>query len=323
MNSKLYIVLLLYVFATAGCRLIDDDLTACGSDYLINYEVRLVTEVNMVIDEELSSDIEKPIANALKLWSEPIFAGYAHDLDMRFYSLDGTDELKYQKQEIIDATRKSYTLYIPRENYRHLAIANVTDNTGVEEVDGAKAPSMMLRQKNKDTLDSHSMAVYSARLQMYMTENENLSFDVHLYMVSSALALVIVDSTRTKNPVLESVYIEGTATRFNVNDSAYAFYSPSVLRAQKVMHNRCFACVTLPSSDEDDSWKVKGYVRNEDNTVTESVLTIRRPLQAGTMRIIKVWLGDDGSLTPIQTAEVGASVTLDWKDGGIHDVVTG
>ena len=95
MKSKHYIVLLIWLFISAGCRLIDDDLSVCGteSDYLINYQVRLVTEVHMAIDEKLSLDIEKPIADALKAWSDTIFSGNAHDLDMYFYSLDGTNEL--------------------------------------------------------------------------------------------------------------------------------------------------------------------------------------------------------------------------------------
>jgi hypothetical protein len=40
----------------------------------------------------------------------------------------------------------------------------------------------------------------------------------------------------------------------------------------------------------------------------------------GTLEIIKVQLNDDGSVTPVQTTQVGASVTLDWKEGTNHEV---
>ena len=308
--------------ATAGCRLIDDDLSVCGSDYLINYEVRLVTEVSLTIEETLSSEIEKPIAQALKKWSEPIFSGHAHDLDMSFYSLDGTDELKYHQAEIIDASRKSYTLTIPRQNYRHLATANVSDNNGVDLLGGNDSKSLMVAQKNKDTLSSHNMAVYSARLAMHMTEGENLSFDVKLYMVSCAMALVVTDSTKISSPVIQSVTLNGTATRFYVNDSIYSYYKPSVIRAEKVL-DRCYAAVSLPSKDETDSWKVCAHVKKADGTITQTILTVHKPLRAGTMQIIKVTMNDDGSLTPVQKTEVGATVTLDWKEGNVQELVTG
>ena len=137
MKAKQYIVLLALLVATTGCRLIDDDLSVCDNqedsflNYLIRYRMNLVMEIHTMIDEDLSSAKEKPVADALKKWSEPIFTGTAHDLDMSFYSLDGTDELRHHSFEIIDATAKSYTLTIPREDYRHLAVVNVLNNSNV------------------------------------------------------------------------------------------------------------------------------------------------------------------------------------------------
>jgi len=32
---------------------------------------------------------------------------------------------------------------------------------------------------------------------------------------------------------------------------------------------------------------------------------------------------DDGSLVPVQKTEVGASVTLDWKEGTTQELITG
>lgn len=330
--------MLVWALISAGCRLIDDDLSVCGTetDYLVSYQVRLTTRINMTIDEKLSSEVEKPIAVALKKWSEPIFSGQAHDLDMRFYSLDGTDELKYHQYEIIDATQKSYTLTIPRQDYLHLAVVNMKDNKSVSLMGGQYASSMSISQLSSDTLPSHSTAVYTARLPMHMTENENLSFDVHLYMVSCALALVVQDSTFLSTPVIEQVTISGTASGFNVKDSVYSFATSSVIRSEKVTE-QCYAAVAFPSRDSLPSsvpakkspadtdtglWQLTAHTRRTDGTITETKLSFNTPLKAGTMEIIKVYLKDDGSLGTTDV-EVGVTVTLDWKSGTTQELITG
>ena len=45
---------------------------------------------------------------------------------------------------------------------------------------------------------------------------------------------------------------------------------------------------------------------------------IEEPLKAGEIKIVKAHLHADGSLQPV-SAEVGVSVTLDWKQGGSYD----
>jgi len=342
LKIKHYIVLLILVLTSASCRLIDDDLSVCGteSEYLIDYRVKLVTEIHMEIDEKLSSDIEKPIADALKSWSDTIFSGHAHDLDMNFYSLGGTDELKHHFAEIIDASQKSYTLTIPREDYRHLALANIVDNPSVSIYGRSRASALFVAQQERDTVASHTTAVYTARLPMYMTDSGNLSFDVHLYMTSCAVALAIIDSTTSAKPTMKNVLLSGTATGFSVSDSVYSFSKPSLIRAQKVM-DQCYVAVAFPSRDslvttpaplpgmayapqvDPSLWELRAYVQTQDGKITENILTVNKPLKAGTLEIIKVYMRDDGTLVPVQNAMVGVSVTLDWKEGGTHDVITG
>ena len=332
-------ILLLIVVATAGCRLIDDDLSVCGTEYTINYQMNLVTEIQMEIDEQLSSVAEKPIADALKIWAAPIFSGEAHDLEMDFYSLDGSDELRHHFAEVIDAKQKSYTLTIPREDYRHLAVVNIADNPSVNLMGTAYSSSMCLAQRNADTVASHATAVYSARLTMHMQQEGNLQFNVHLYMTNCAVALAVIDSTHSTTPVIKQVLLSGTATNFSVNDSVYTFAKPSVIRAEKVT-NWCYAAVAFPSRDEiaascpqrgvyrqataDDSlWGLDAFVQLPNGTVTKTHLTIQRPLKASTLQIIRVYMQDDGSLVPVQKTEVGASVTLDWKEGTTQELITG
>lgn len=331
--------MLALVLLPAGCRLIDDDLSVCGADYLINYQMRLVTDIQMEIDEQLSSVAEKPIAEALKQWSNPIFSGQARDLEMDFYSLDGTGELKYHFADVINAKQKSYTLTIPREDYRHLAVVNIEDNPSVNLMGTAYAASMRIAQRQADTVASHATAIYSARLMMHMLQEGDLLFNVHLYMTNCAVALAVIDSTHTTTPVIKQVLLAGTATDFSVNDSVYTFGKPSFVRAERVT-DRCYAALAFPSRDalagqspapgvnrqdaaDDSLWQLNAYVQLPNGTITKSHLTIQKPLRAGTMQIIRVYMRDDGSLVPFQKTEVGASVTLDWTPGSEFEVITG
>ena len=333
MKIKLYIVLLIIAVATAGCRLIDDDLSVCGTNYLINYEMRLVTEVQMTIDEKLSSDIEKPIADSLKRWSDPYFSGHAHDLDMSFYSLDGTDELKHHKNDIINATQKSYTLYIPRQNYQHLAVVNIKENEELALSGGTTSASMHITQRTGDTIPSHETAVYTARKEMLMAQTDEQSFEVKLYMASCAVAMVLTNRT-TAVPQFQRMVVGGTASGFAVKDSVFTFDTHSFIRAERVTDD-CYAALTLPSRDSIYTsgaptrharkaaatlWEVRAYTKLPDGKITETMLSLPYPLRAGTMEIIKVEIQDDGSVTVIGNPEVGASVKLDWSDGNEHEI---
>lgn len=321
---------------SAGCCLIDDDLSACGEEYSLNYEMRLVTEIHLTIDEKLSAETDKPLAEALKQWCSPIFSGHANDLEMDFYSLDGRDELRHHYSEIVNAKQKTFTLTIPMEDYRHLAVVNMADNNSLLMTGTQHAATMRLEETGRDTIESHATSVYSARLPMMLSNlQQQTKFDVHLYMVSCAVALAVCDSSKNTHPVLSKVVLTGTATGFNVNDSTYTFTNPKPVRALKVI-DRCYAAVLFPSRDsldaaaspdralspkaDDSLWQIKAYTKLPDGKITETVLTIHHPLRASTLEIIKAYMMDDGSLVPEQSAEVGATVTLDWNEGGGYEI---
>ena len=166
---------------------------------------------------------------------------------------------------------------------------------------------------------------------MSMSDSASHSFNVNLYMISCAVALAITQPMTDIPPM--RVVLSGTATGFNVRDSVFTFSHPSLINSERVM-DRCYAMVALPSRDTVASgmmpikrqtassalWELKTYVTLPDGKVTETILSVNTPLKAGTLEIIKVQLNDDGSVTPVQTTQVGASVTLDWKEGTNHEV---
>ena len=166
---------------------------------------------------------------------------------------------------------------------------------------------------------------------MDMQQEKDTTFDVKLYMVGCAVALVISKPLTDVPPI--HLLMRGAATGFNVKDSVFTYDHPSLIRAERVLDN-CYAMIALPSRDSIPAnrmpakrqtastalWELKAYVTRSDNTITETILSVDTPLKAGTLEIIRVQLNDDGSLSPIQNAHVGASVTLDWKEGNNHEI---
>ena len=300
----------------------------------MSYEVTLVTDIQMSIEEKLTLDVEQKMAAALKQWIAPVFSGRAHDLDMSFFALDSTDILKHHKADVIDATQKSYTLNIPREDYMHLAVVNIADNEYVSLSGTQHSKTMCLEMRKRDTLPSQPTAVYTARLPMKMAQDTTIEkFDVRLYMVSCAVALV-VDSLPESVRNMKAI-VSGTATGFMVLDSVFTYDHPSIVRTEQ-LSRQCYAAVALPSKgkikgtdlaktkavtqEEQTYWEVRTYVPLKDGTVTETKLSIQTPLEAGTIEIIRVNIKDNGSAEPLNRMQVGATVTLDWKEGGTHDI---
>lgn len=301
----------------------------------MTYQVRLQTDIQLTIQERLSLEVEQGIADTLRQWLDPIFSGHAHDLTMNFYSLDGQDELRHSGYEVIDAKQKSFTLYIPREDYMHLAVVNITDNEHVSLTGTQHTSTLRIDQAEGDILPSQNTAIYTARQEMRMSIDSSENFDVHLYMVSSAIALVI-DTLPANMPRMDVLY-SGGATGFAIMDSTFTFDHPSLIRAERLM-NRCYSIVALPSRGETDLtkspsrktsatreeeayWELRCYVPLPNGKTTETVLSSHKPLKAGTLEIVRVNMRSNGALDPLDDPrEVGATVTLDWKEGGEHNI---
>ena len=58
--------LLLCAIAQTSCSMVDDNLDNCGSDYQLNYELRLVTNMTTELETQLTTQTEVAVANALR-----------------------------------------------------------------------------------------------------------------------------------------------------------------------------------------------------------------------------------------------------------------
>lgn len=333
LTNRMYI-LLIALLALGSCRLIDDDLSVCGVDCRIDYQMQLQTNMRMTVDDKLHEDSDKPLADSLANWLAPIFSAHAHDVELSFYSADdGLDELKHHSREIVNGRSTTFTFYLPRENYNHLAVVNSLDNDQLVLLGQDHSATYEIASRQVDTLHSQPAAIYTAREAINAAgEEDSYVFTVNLYMASSAVALALYDNVSAM-PHIEA-YLNGTASGFAVGDSVFTFAHSLPVRCEQVTE-RCFAAVSLPSRGIESAaagapnrtgetaesyWQLDVFVTLPDGTITETKLDIDYPLAADALEIIKCSVQPDGSLVPIENAHVGATVQLDWQSGGDHEI---
>ena len=338
------------LFAAAGCCLVDEDLSGCPDEFAIEYEMRLITNVQTEINTVLGMEADIRVAAALRAYLKDIFSDHAHDVDLSFYDVNTPMPVLEHFTDIIDANQTTYTLHLPVREYMHLAVANIMDNTQVDLKDEDLCLSSRLQQVDGKTeqqvVDPHNTGLFTARLPMNILEGLDQNFKVNLYMANCATALV-VDNTAEGTPVISEfkAFTTGFASSFNISDSTYVF-SPSdpLVRADYIPveggEASCYATVQFPSREPEDVetklvvettdpfvsdnaeevlWEWVVYVTLPDGSITESRLGLIKPLRAGQLKIIRVRVGHDGIVYTDDTS-VGVSVTLDWNDAGHHEI---
>ena len=322
-------ILLSACWLMAGCSVIDDDLSDCNQEeeLRLDYELRLITNMTTELQTQLTTITEMGVADALKAHLKDIFSDFAHDVDLSFYDTEGDLSCLLHKSDIMDANQTSYTLTLPMRKYMHLAVANIVDNTVVGLADAGYSNTSKLHQTEGSTLDSHSTGLFTARQPMEVLSGVSQTFNVRLYMANSAVALVLDPKGHSYNDL--KVFGTGFASEFQISDSVYVYPATSpLIRAKRVETGNemlCYCSVNFPSRDaslsdaEPSIWQMKVYVTNQDGSVTETVLDVEEPLKAGELKIIKGEVDDEGAIRPMNS-KVGVSVTLDWNNGGEHEV---
>ena len=320
----------------AGCSVVDEDLSDCNqnSQYQLEYQLKLVTNMTTEISTKLNTVTETSVANALRAHLKNIFTDFAHDVDLSFYDTDGTYARLHHDTHIMDANQKSYTLTLPMRQYKHLAVANIVDNTMVD-LKGDEFSNTSTLSQNHGTkaaqpmefISSHTTGLFSARKSMEVLEGVDQTFNVRLYMVNSAVTLVLNPNGQSYKDI--KVFATGFANSFYINDSTYVFSeTPPLVKADEVATGcslLCYTSVNFPSRDADAStpnatlWRFKVYITKDDDTVTETILDIAEPLQAGDLKIIKGSLDSDCAVRPYDST-VGVSVTLNWNSAGDYEI---
>lgn len=337
-----------FMAVLAGCAMIDDNLDNCGQQAKMDYELELVTNVSTEVQTQLSAQTDIALAATLKDYLSNIFTDYAQDVNLLFYGTDGDSTLLYHDEHIMNDSEHSYTLYIPRQKYMHLAVANI-EGDPVVYLDGTEnCHTAALRQVEGDTIDSHNTGIFTARQLMEMIEGIDQTFNVKLYMANCSAMLVVDPQEHDISKM--SVYATGFATAFYIADSVYEYKTPAPMIRTKRMdpdENGCvgFVSVNFPSREpstpsseaipstrtiiettepfiaqpgDEVLWEFHIFLPQADGTTTKTVLGIKEPLRAGQLKIIRARIGESGQVES-ETPNVGVSVTLDWKPGGTYN----
>lgn len=326
-GMKLIVTAATAAVALSSC--IDEDLSDCGKDYRINYRLTLHSNIDVEINDVLTTDDQRLFATELKQALGSVFSDYATDNDLSFFVKDA---LSHHEANKMNANSASYTIYMPRNDYRHLALANMANETQVSIKAPELASTLMLDQVKTDTVESHNCGIFSSRLSIAADDFDH-DLNTQLYMQNCAAAVFI--DLNGQQPENVFSFVEGTANSFMVNDSVYSYDRGTIVKARKIAgHSRyCgFAAVCFPSKDNSGAARMQQEAA-EDNGLwqmhvivkingkyTESILKVGDPLKAGQLKVVKVRMNSDGSVTPTMPS-VGVSVKLDWKPGGSHDII--
>ena len=332
----------LCVIGMQGCSMIDDDLSVCGTDFELALQMQLITNLDLELETVLSAQTDIHTRAILHDYFSDVFTDHAHDISINFYNTDN-DELVYTIHDTIDANQSTYTFYLPKNDYHAIALANLDGNGVVSVRDSANSRMARLVTQSRDTLPTQKTGLFAVSRDVTVIDTADQKIDLTLHMANSAVALAI--DTGNVHVLDMWAILCNTADGLVLRDSLYTFNHPKTILMEKVyggkpsespskraarvsrvgtqesdtIYHRIFGCVAFPSPDESDGYgtyyQVKVYVMKTDNTITETVLSVRESLPAGHLKVLKLQLQDDGQVVPLGSPEVGASVTLDWKDG--------
>lgn len=329
-------LLLLMALPVCLTSCINECMYGCGVDYNIQYKMDLRTNLSTEIDQMLTNAGEQGLASTLRSTLGNVFTDYAIDNDLSFF-IDGY--MARREQNEMNGNTATYTLFLDRNDYDHLALANILSETQVSPTGTEKLSTFTLKQAEGDTIDSHDYGLFTAGKSIGVDEFDK-DIDVNLYMANCA-AVVVINRNAVTTDYLQG-YVSGMATDFAVHDSVFTKQRNTVVRARSVSVDTetkaatattlaedgvgetttgkyaALYAVTFPSAQ--DAWTFDVVCRSQkDGTLTKTTLTVQEPLNAGHVKIIKTKLKEDGSLTT-DMHNVGVSVKIDWKDGGSHDV---
>lgn len=336
---------LIFASVLTGCSLlIDEDWSDCGGPLGVDYELRLITNMRTELATVLSLDASVKTVAALDAKMSETFVDYAHDVNLSFYDLYGDMPLLQHMTRKMEANETSYIFSIPAHDYLHTGIANFAECESVAlEGEGFCKSERLVQKQENGYAESHGSGVFTARKKMEVLTGISQTFEVSLYMVNSASALIIDASEFGVAADDVRVEVSGFADSFYIADSLYTYNSDPHIKAKLVpiedSSDLCFAAVHFPSRDpnpetkvviqvDDDEyvessseplWQWTVYVTLKDGSVTQSVLHVYESLPAGHLKVVRARMYEQGTVKA-EDPLVGVSVVLDWQPGSSHDI---
>ena len=317
--------------AQTSCDSIDDDLSDCVKDYRVTLHVN--TQVDDVLDARLYESDDQYIREALREPLHNIFREEGHDLDIAFYADDQKGDIEYHYyQDMQGARQATYNLFFANFPYRNIAVANVGQEPTIDFADTLNCATAIITNRQATNaangiIASQQSPLFTARKQVFVPSNVDSTLCVDLYMANGA-AVLVVDTTGVAVRDMR-VYINGTASSFNLSDSTCTFTGSPTISTRRIdaqqRNEVAFMGLTLPSPmqptragedpEQGSYWSLSAYVDKLDGTTTESIIYVRQPLHADELLIIKARLTPDGAI-PAVDVNAGISIDLNWSEGG-------
>lgn len=320
---------LLLLLTLQSCSLIDDDRSDCENSFSINYQLKVVSNINLQLSEQLQTSTGSQTLATLNSYLSPILQPTTSAVHLSFFPTDGSEPIHFDRET--QGLRTAFSLSIPADNYRHIAVIGQEDPS-IFIKDNTSAMTTHLTQFLNDTVDSHSHAALAGTLDMNVANNANQDWEIDLYPADASVAVVM-----KKNPKVTRirVFLADLATSFTPNDSTWHWEHNSLVRTDAVditgTDSVAYCGVAFPSRMEAPGtidpdvaaakgavWRVVILSDLPNGTTTRSVLYMAKPLKAGDIRVIRIRVNDDGGVST-SDSNVGASVTLDWKSGGEYN----
>ena len=89
---------LLLLLTLQSCSLIDDDLSDCESTYSLNYELKMVSNINLQLSEQLQVNTGSLTLATLNNYFSRIIQPTTSEVRLGFYPTDGDAPVYYSRQ---------------------------------------------------------------------------------------------------------------------------------------------------------------------------------------------------------------------------------
>ena len=306
---------------------IDDDRDDCGYDFNLTYRLNLNTNKDEEISSKLYSPADTYVRAALQSEWDNIFRAYSKDLSLSFFKMTEDIITKQETHNDFESNEKSYQIFLDNKHNRNLALGNTGQEPAITTTIGDNSKSARLQANGSTTMENQHVGLFTGRANLEAGENENNSYLVNLYQTNSSAALVL--DTLDAQITNARIEVLDMASSFNISDSIYTYTDNTIVEGRQLNitgndnHRLCYYAVCFPSRDQaltDGApfWRMNVYVSLPNGTITKNELKVYARLRAGHVKIIKAKAYPNGTLE-ITDAEVGASITLDWKPGGEYN----
>ena len=157
-HIRALITALLLLLTAQSCTFIDDDRSDCEDTYSLNYELKVVSNINLQLSEQLQVSTGSMTLKALNNYFSPIMQPATSEARQGFFPTDGDAPIYYSLHT--EGRRTALGISIPADNYRHIAVIGQADPS-IFLTDTTMAATVRLTQFLNDTVDSHNHAILS------------------------------------------------------------------------------------------------------------------------------------------------------------------